>query len=107
MHLDELINSVGLSILWPVHKDGLEDGLDVVLNTVHNYVVDVANELVELGEALANMNKVPIDVHRSLRKSYQTRVQLVLKVLHVRHQDRLGVGTDLFDNAVVLAHDRV
>lgn len=35
MHLDELINSVGLSILWPVHKDSLGDGLDFVLNIVH------------------------------------------------------------------------
>ena len=51
--------------------------------------------------------KVSIDIHGSPCKSNHTRAELVLKILKVRHEQALGVGADLVDNAVILSQDEV
>jgi hypothetical protein len=63
LHLDEFVKSVGLSVLGQVDKDGLGEGLEVVLNSVFHDVIDVDDELFELGQALVDVVKVAVNVH--------------------------------------------
>jgi hypothetical protein len=65
LHLDELIESEGLGILWEVDENSLRKTLEVVLNTVLHDIVDVDDELLKLGEALMNVMKISINVHGS------------------------------------------
>jgi hypothetical protein len=107
LHLDEFVKSVGLGILGQVDEHGLGERLEVVLNTVLHDVVDVDDQLLELGEALVDVGQVAVNVHGSPGKGNHTGSQLVLKILEVGHEERLGVGTDLVDDAVVLAEDEL
>jgi hypothetical protein len=63
LHFDELIKSEGLGILWQVDQYGLGQALQVILNTVLHDVVDVDDQLFELGKSLMDMVQVAIDVH--------------------------------------------
>jgi hypothetical protein len=63
LHLDELIESEGLGILWEVDKNGLGETLKVVLNSVLHDIVDVDDELLKLGKTLMNMVEITINVH--------------------------------------------
>ena len=107
LHLDECIKSVSLGILGQVNEHSLGEGLEVVLNTVFHDVIDIDNELLKLGKTLVNVVKVTIDVHRGPGESTHTGAELVLKIFKVRHKERLGVGSDLVDDAVVLTENEL
>ena len=49
LHLNEIIKSEGLSILRKVYQDGLGKGLQVVLDSVFHDIIDVNDQLLELG----------------------------------------------------------
>ena len=63
LHLDELIESVGLGVLGQIDQHGLGERLKVVLNSVLHYVVDVDNQLLKFGETLVHVIQVPVNVH--------------------------------------------
>jgi len=63
LHLDEFVESEGLGILREVDKNGLGKTLKIVLNSVLHDIVDVDNELLELGKTLMNMMEIAINVH--------------------------------------------
>lgn len=86
LHLNELIKSVSLGILWQVDQDSLGEGLEVVLNSVLHNVIDVDNKLLKFGEALMNMSQVTINVHRCPGKGNHTRAELVLKIFKMWNQ---------------------
>ena len=54
-----------------------------------------------------NMVQVAINVHGSPSESDHTWAELVLKIFKVRHEERLGVGTNLVDDSVVLSEDEL
>ena len=107
LHLDELIKSEGLGILWKVDEDSLRKTLEVVLNTVLHDVVDVDDELLKLGESLMNVMKVAINVHGSPGEGDHTWSQLVLKILKMWHKKRFCVWSDLIDNSVILTKHKL
>jgi hypothetical protein len=107
LHLDEVIKSEGSGILRKVDQDSLGEGLEVVLNTVLHDVIDVDDQLLKLGKSLMNVVEITIDVHGSPGKSDHTGSQLVLKILEMRNEERLGVGSDLVDDPVVLSQDKL
>ena len=107
LHLDELIKSEGLGILWKVDKDSLGKRLEVVLNSVFHDVVDVDDQLLEFGQTGVDVSKVSINVHGGPGKSNHTGSQFVLQILEVRHKKRLGVGSDLVHNSVVLTKHKL
>lgn len=107
LHLNELIEGESTGVLGQVNKNGLGESLQVVLNTVLHDVVDVNNELLELGESLMHVVQVAIDVHRSPGEGHHTGAKLVLEILKVRNEQGLGVGTDLVDDPVVFAKDEL
>lgn len=107
LHLDELIKSEGLSVLWQVDEDCLGETLKVVLDSVLHDVVDVDDQLLELGESLMDVVEVAIDVHGGPGESYHTWSQLVLKIFKVGHEQTLGVWSDLVHDSVVLTEDEL
>ena len=107
LHFDELVKSEGLSILWEVDKNGLGKTLEVVLNSVLHDIVDVDDELLELGKTLMNVVEVAIDVHGSPGQGDHTWSELVLKIFKMWHKKTLGVWSDLVDDSVVLSEDEL
>jgi hypothetical protein len=107
LHLDELIKSEGLGILGKVDQDSLGERFEVVLNTVLHDIIDVNNQLFKLGEALMNVIEITIDVHGSPGEGNHTGSEFVLEIFQVRHKKRLGVGSDLVDDSVVLSEDEL
>lgn len=107
LHLDKFIKSEGLGILWEVDKNGLGETLEVVLNSVLHDIVDVDNELLELGKTLMNVMEIAINVHGSPGQGDHTWSKLVLKILKMWYEKRLGVWSDLVDDAVVLSEDEL
>lgn len=105
LHLDERIESVRVGVSGQVHQDSLRKSLEVVLNTVLHNIVDVDDELLELGETLVDVLEVAIDVHRGPGEDVHTGTQLVLQVFEVGHQEGLSVGANLVDDAMVLTEN--
>jgi hypothetical protein len=52
-----------LSILRQVNENGLGERLKIVLNTVLHDVVDVNDQLLQLGETLVDVMEIAINVH--------------------------------------------
>jgi len=107
LHLDECVKGEGLSILREVDKNGLGETLKVVLNSVLHDIVDVDNELLELGKTLMNMMEIAINIHGSPGQSDHTWSEFVLKILKMWHKKRFGVWSDLVDDTVVLSEDEL
>lgn len=107
LHLHEVIESEGLSILREVDQDSLGQSLEVVLNSVLHDIVDVDDQLLELSQALVHVMQVAVDVHGSPGEGDHAWPELVLKVFQVRHEQTLSVGADLVDNTVVLTQHEV
>lgn len=107
LHLDEVVKSVGLGVLWEVDEDSLGKRLEVVLNSVLHDVIDVDNELFKLGETTVNMAQVAIDVHGGPGEGNHTWSKLVLKILKMWHEKRLGVWSNLVDDSVVLSENEL
>jgi len=53
-----------------------------------------------------NVLEVSINVHRCPGEDVHTRAELVLEILEVRHEEGLGVGTDLVDDPVVFTEHK-
>jgi hypothetical protein len=101
LHFNEFVKSEGLGILRQVHEHCLGQALQVVLDSVLHDVVDVDDQLLELGQALVDMMEIAIDVHGSPCKGNHTWSQLVFQVLEMWHEQTLGVWSNLVDNSVV------
>ena len=107
LHLNELIKGESLGILRKVDQNSLRETLEVVLNSVLHDVVDVNDQLLELGETVMHMGQISIDVHGSPGESNHTWSELVLKIFKMRHQKGLGVRSNLVDDSVVLLQDEL
>ena len=103
LHLNEGVQSVSLRLSWQVNEDGLGERFEVVLDTVLHDVVDVDNELLELGKTLVHVLKVAIDVHRCPGQDVHAWAKLVLEVLKMRHEQRLGVRADPADDTLIFS----
>jgi len=86
LHGDEVIEGESLGILREIDENSLGEGLEVVLNSVLHDVVDVDNQLLELGKTNMHVIQVTIDVHRGPGKGHHSWSKLVLEVLEVRHE---------------------
>jgi hypothetical protein len=107
LHFDEVVQGEGLGVLGQVDEHGLGEGLQVVLNSVFHDVVDVDDQLLELGESLVDVVQVAIDVHGGPGKGHHTWSEFVLQVLKMWDQKTLGVWSDLVDDSVVLSKDKL
>jgi len=107
LHFDEVVEGEGLGVLWQVDKNGLGEGLQVVFNSVLHDVVDVDDQLLELGKSLMDMVQVSINVHGSPGECDHTWSEFVLQVLKMWDQKTLGVWSDLVHDSVVLSQDKL
>jgi hypothetical protein len=107
LHLDELLQCVGLGVLWKVDEDGLGQALEVVLNSVLHDVVDVDDQLLELVQSLMNVGQVSINVHRSPSQSDHTWSQLVFQIFQVWDKETLCVWPDLVHDPIILSQDKL
>jgi hypothetical protein len=63
LHFDKIVKGECLSILRQVNKDCLGERLKIVLNTVLHDVVDVDNQLLQLGKTLVDVMEITINIH--------------------------------------------
>jgi hypothetical protein len=101
LHLDELIKSEGLGILWKVDQNCFGKALKVVLNSVLHDIIDVNDELLKLSKTLVNVLEISIDVHGSPGECNHTWSEFILKILKMWNKKRFGVWSDLVNNSVV------
>ena len=107
MHLDELVKSEGLGILWKVDQNGFGKALEVVLDSVLHDIIDVNDKLLKLSKTLMNMVEISINVHGSPGEGNHTWSEFVLEILEMWHKKRFGVWSDLVDDTVVLLEDEL
>jgi hypothetical protein len=107
LHFDEVVEGKGLGVLWQVDKNGLGEGLQVVFNSVLHDVVDVDDQLLELGKSLMDVVQVSINVHGSPGEGDHTWSEFVLQVLKMWDQKTLSVWSDLVHDPVVLSQDKL
>ena len=107
LHLDEVIKSVGLSVLWEVDEHSLGETLQIVLNSVLHDIINVNDKLLKLGKTAVNMAQVAINVHGGPGEGHHTWSKLVLKILQVWHEERLSIWSDLVDDSVVFSEDKL
>ena len=107
MHLDELVKSEGLGILWKVDQNGFGKTLEVVLDSVLHDIIDVNDELLKLSKTLMNMVEISVNVHGSPGEGNHTWSKFVLKILEMWHKKRFGVWSDLVDDSIVLLEDEL
>ena len=107
MHLNELIKSKGLGILWKVYQNGFGKTLKVVLDSVLHDIIDVNDKLFKLSKTLMDMMEISINVHGSPGKGNHTWSKFVLKILEMWDKKRFGVWSDLVDNSIVFLEDKL
>jgi hypothetical protein len=107
LHLDELVKSEGLGILWKVDQNGFGKALEVVLDSVLHDIIDVNDKLLKLSKTLMNMVEISINVHGSPGEGNHTWSEFVLEILEMWHKKRFGVWSDLVDDTVVLLEDEL
>jgi len=107
LHFDEVVEGEGLGVLWQVDEHSLGEGLQVVLNSVLHDVIDVDDQLLELGKSLVDVVQVSINVHGGPGEGDHTWSEFVLQVLKMGNQKTLGVWSDLVHDSVVLSQDEL
>mmetsp|Transcript_40210 Transcript_40210/g.45990 ORF Transcript_40210/g.45990 Transcript_40210/m.45990 type:complete len:334 (-) Transcript_40210:699-1700(-) len=105
LHLDKVVEGNRLTIIGQTHKHNLGDGLQVVLNTIFDDIVDADDQLLQLVESGVNMMQVAIDVHGSPSQGDHTGSQLVLQIFQMGRQQRLSDGSDLVVDTIILLED--
>lgn len=63
LKLDELVLTVCPIVLGHLYKDHLADGLEVVLDTVLDDVVDTDDQLLQLAKTVVHVLEVSVNVH--------------------------------------------
>ena len=105
LHVDELGQGEGRASSGQVNQDSLRKGLKIVLDTVLHDIVDVNDQLVQLGKTLVNMLEETFNIHRGPSKTADTRSETSLEIINVRSEKTASVRTNLVDDSNTFSDD--
>jgi hypothetical protein len=106
LHLDKLVKSECLSILWEIDQNSLGKTLKVVLDSVLHDIIDVNDKLFKLSKSLMDMEEISVNVHGGPCEGNHTWSEFVLEILEMWDKKRFGVWSDLvYDSVVFLKNE--
>jgi hypothetical protein len=106
LHLDKLVKSECLSILWEIDQNSLGKTLKVVLDSILHDIIDVNDKLFKLSKSLMDMEEISVNVHGGPCEGNHTWSEFVLEILEMWDKKRFGVWSDLvYDSVVFLKNE--